>query len=187
MPKWSPRGEVILGISAPGRSKTVLGSSWFGPFFVLRFGFAFLALLGASWGRLGSLWASFWTILGSLGLVLGRLGLSWARFWALRMAFWSPIALYAHQLINPSTRGSSVLCNLGRRTARCAIKSAATRRVGACPNSFRILVRILRTQKVQPGHAHSAGAPGPAPSHSSKSISALLVGQKNRSKNRSKF
>ena len=39
-------------------------------------------------------------------------------------------------------------------------QSAATRRVGACPDSFRnllrILVRILRTQRVKPGPAHSA-------------------------------
>ena len=81
----------------------LLGSSWFSPFFVLRFGFAFLALLGASWGRLESLLASFWIILGSLGLVLGRLGLSWARFWAVRMACWSPITLNSHQLINSPT------------------------------------------------------------------------------------
>ena len=40
---------------------------------------------------------------------------------------------------------------------REAIKSAATRRVGACPNSFRNSLRILRTQRVQPGPAQSAG------------------------------
>ena len=39
---------------------------------------------------------------------------------------------------------------------RVAIKSAATRRVGACPNSFRNLLRILRTQRVQPAPAQSA-------------------------------
>ena len=49
---------------------------------------------------LGFLLESFW---GVFGLVLGHLGLSWARFWALRVAFWNPITLYAHQLINSST------------------------------------------------------------------------------------
>ena len=45
-----------------------------------------------------------------LGVVLQRLrprfGPSWAllgSFWALRVAFWNPITLYAHQLINAST------------------------------------------------------------------------------------
>ena len=42
-----------------------------------------------------------------------------------------------HQLINSSTHGPSALSYPARRTARCAIKSAATRRVGACLNSFR--------------------------------------------------
>ena len=40
------------------------------------------------------------------------------------------------QFINSSTHGPSALSYPARRTARCAIKSAATRRVGACPNSF---------------------------------------------------
>ena len=80
-----------------------MGSSWFGPFFVLRFGVSFLMLLGVSWSRFGAPLASFWVILGSVGPVLGRLGLSWARFRPLRGAFWSPITLYAHQFINSST------------------------------------------------------------------------------------
>ena len=74
-----------------------------------------LAIRDRFWGPLGCLLESFW---GVFGLVLGHLGLSWARFWALRVAFWNPITLYAHQLINPSTRGSLALCNAGRRTAR---------------------------------------------------------------------
>ena len=73
-PKWSPRGAHELGKSAPGRSKTVLGSSWFGPFFVLRFGIAFLSLLGASWSRFRVLLGSFWVILGALGFVFGHSG-----------------------------------------------------------------------------------------------------------------
>ena len=49
---------------------------------------------------LGCLLESFWDV---FGLVLGHLGLLWARFWALRVAFWNPITLHAHQLINSST------------------------------------------------------------------------------------
>ena len=96
-PKWSPGSAWIVGNPAPGRPKTVLGSSWIGPFFVLQLGFAFLILLGSSWGRFGSLLASpSWALLGAF---LGRPGLSWARFWALRMAFRSPITLNSHQLL----------------------------------------------------------------------------------------
>ncbi len=63
-----------------GAYKAVLGQSWFGPFFVLRFGGAFVTLLGSSWGRLMAPLAPFWVVLGSLGYVLGcsegRLGAS---------------------------------------------------------------------------------------------------------------
>ena len=75
LPNGAPGGAAELCKSARGRSKTVLGSSWVGPFFVLRFGFAFLSLLGHSWNRFGSLLVYFWAILGSLEPVLGRLGL----------------------------------------------------------------------------------------------------------------
>ena len=98
-----PQNTAELCKSALGGSKTVPRSSWFGPFFVLRFGIAFWSPSGASWSRFGAPLASFWVILGSLGPVLGRLGLSWARFWLIRVAFWSPITLYAHQLVNLST------------------------------------------------------------------------------------
>ena len=74
-PKWPPGSAWIVGKPAPGQSKTVLGSSWFGPFFVLRFGLTFLSLLDASWARFGVLLGSFLAILGALGPVLGRLGL----------------------------------------------------------------------------------------------------------------
>ena len=56
---WALRSAAELGKSAGGRSKTVLGSSWFGPFFVLPFGITFLRLLGASWHRFGVSLASF--------------------------------------------------------------------------------------------------------------------------------
>ena len=58
-PKWSPGDAAELRKSDLGRSKTVLGSSWFGPFFVLRFGITFLGLLGASWSRFGASLVSF--------------------------------------------------------------------------------------------------------------------------------
>ena len=92
-PKWSPGDAAEVRKSAGGRSKTVLGSSWFGPFFVLRFGITFLSLLGHSWGR-------FWSL---LGVSWARLGSSWARFGALRMACWGLIVLYSHQLIDLSS------------------------------------------------------------------------------------
>ena len=59
-----------------------------------------LAIRDHFFGSLGCLLESFW---GVFGLVFSHLGLSWARFWALRVAFWNPITLYAHQLINAST------------------------------------------------------------------------------------
>ena len=59
-----------------------------------------LAIRDHFFGPLGCLLESFWAV---FGLVLGHLGLFWARFWALRVAFWDPLTLYAHQLINAST------------------------------------------------------------------------------------
>ena len=59
-----------------------------------------LAIRDNFFGPLGCLLESFW---GVFGLVLGHLGLFWARFWALRVAFWNPLTLYAHQLIHAST------------------------------------------------------------------------------------
>ena len=56
------------------RSKTVLGSTWFGSFFVLSFGLAFLTFLSSSWGRFGPLLAPFWpssALLAPLGGTLG--------------------------------------------------------------------------------------------------------------------
>ena len=53
-------------------------------------------VLDPSWSDLGSFWGVF-------GLVLGYFGLSWGCFGALRVAFWNPITLYAHQLVNAST------------------------------------------------------------------------------------
>ena len=70
---------------------------------------------------LGCLLESFW---GAFGLLFDHLGLSWARLgssWALLGSFlesYNPICPSTRQLINPSTRGSSALRNLGRRSAR---------------------------------------------------------------------
>ena len=63
-PKWSPGGTPELGESALGGSKTVPRSSWFGPFFVLSFGIAFLVVLGSSWGRFWALCGSVWCFFG---------------------------------------------------------------------------------------------------------------------------
>ena len=67
---------------------------------VLGQSFFRLAVWVRFFGPLGCLLASF---SGVFGLVLGHLGLFWARFWGLRVAFWNPLTLYAHQLINAST------------------------------------------------------------------------------------
>ena len=52
-PKWAPGGAPILRESAGWGSKTVPRSSWFGPFFVLSFGIAFLVVLGSFLGAPG--------------------------------------------------------------------------------------------------------------------------------------
>ena len=98
-----PRGRTDSGQIGTWAVQDGLGIVLGRSFFRLAVWVLFLALLGASWGRLGSLLASFWTILGSIGLVLGRLGLSRTRFCAVRMACSSPITLNSHQLINSST------------------------------------------------------------------------------------
>ena len=93
-----------------GDSKMVLGSTWLGPFFVLRFGFAFFTLLGSSWGRLGAPLGLFSAVWGSLGLVLGHSGGHFGAFnfsliscvFFLLSAFCSlPIALGTITLLNP--------------------------------------------------------------------------------------
>ena len=63
-PKWSPGGTAELCKSALGGSKTVPRSSWFGPFFVLSFGIAFLVVLGSFWGRFWALCGSVWCFFG---------------------------------------------------------------------------------------------------------------------------
>ena len=88
-PKWHPGSAWIVGKSAPGRSKTVQRSSWFGPFFVLSFGIAFLVVLGSSWGRFWSSWAP-------LRVVFGRSGGRFGAFSAFQLID------STHQLINSS-------------------------------------------------------------------------------------
>ena len=63
--QMEPRGGAAeLRKSALGESKTVPRSSWFGPFFVLSFGIAFLVVLGSSWGRFWSSWAPLRVVFG---------------------------------------------------------------------------------------------------------------------------
>ena len=69
-----PWERMDVGKSGLWGSKTVLGSSWFGSFFVLRFGVDFSTLLGLSWGR--------------FGVLLGLWGFSWGR----AMTEWEPIS-----------------------------------------------------------------------------------------------
>ena len=59
-----PQNTAELCKSALGGSKTVLGSSWFGPFIVLSFGIAFLVVLGSFWGRFWALCGSVWCFFG---------------------------------------------------------------------------------------------------------------------------
>ena len=88
-PKWHPGSAWIVGKSALGRSKTVPRSSWFGPFFVLSFGIAFLVVLGSFGGRFGALRGSFWCFFGS----------STRRFYPST----HQLVASTHQLINLST------------------------------------------------------------------------------------
>ena len=71
LPNRPPGVPPNWGWAPWGRSKTVLESSWFGPFFVLSFGIAFLVVLGSSWGRFWSSWAPLRVVFGRSG---GRFG-----------------------------------------------------------------------------------------------------------------
>ena len=119
--QMGPRGWSWVMLIGPWGVQDGLG-------IVLVRSFFRLAVRVRFFGPLGLLLGSF---LGALYLVLGHLGLSWARFgpsWALLGSFWGTpdgiLELYnlifpsTHQLIGPSTHGSSALCNPGRRTAR---------------------------------------------------------------------
>ena len=81
LPNGSPGVGANYANRPLGGSKTVLGSSWFGPFFVLRFGFVFWSLLGASWCLLGvhlgsfwAFWKASWGRFGVSGCILVLLG-----------------------------------------------------------------------------------------------------------------
>ena len=88
-----PRERARSRLNGPGGVQD-------GPKIVLVRSFFRLAIREHFFGPLGCLLESFW---GVFGLVLGHLGLFWARFGGLRVAFWNPLTLYAHQLINAST------------------------------------------------------------------------------------
>ena len=134
-------------MGGPRRSWDRLGSVLF---FVLSFGIAFLVVLGSSWGRFWSSWAP-------LRVFFGRSGDRFGAFSAFQLINSTRQLINSSiQLINSSTHGPSALSYPARRTARCAIKSAATRRVGACLDSFQISCQYLT---IKPGHAHSARPP----------------------------
>ena len=120
-PKWLPGGAAGLVVIGLGAVQDGLG-------IVLVRSFFRLALRDRFFEPIGCLLESFW---GVFGIVLGHLGLSWARFgssWALLGSFlatpcsilesYNPICPSTRQLIKASTRGSSALRNLGRRSAR---------------------------------------------------------------------
>ena len=125
LPEGRARFGLIVGV--PGRVQDGLGIVLVRTLFRLGIGIAFWTFSGASWSRFGASLASCWAILGYLGLILGRLGLAWARFWQLPVAFWSPIALYVHQLINLSALQPMVCQHFALQAGglREAIQSAA--------------------------------------------------------------
>ena len=96
-PKLAPGSAAELCKSALGRSKTVPRSSWFGPFFVLSFGIAFLVVLGSSWGR-------FWSSGAPLRVVFGRSGGRFGAFSAFQLIDSTRQLINSSiQLINSST------------------------------------------------------------------------------------
>ena len=140
LPKWPPRGARELVVRP-------LGGFQDGPKIVLVRSFFRLVVRDRFFGRFGVVLGSF---LGPPGVVLMLV----RQFNSSIQPVNSSTRRFntsTHQVINSSSHGPSALSYPARRTARCAIKSAATRRVGACPNSFRnllrILVRILRTSQ----------------------------------------
>ena len=83
---------------------------------------------------------------------MGHLGLFWARFWALRVAFWNPLTLYAHQLINASTLQPVARQHFetragGLRAERLNLPScerkAAQSNIFLSSNIFYVLFRVL--------------------------------------------
>ena len=140
-PKWVPRGECKLGLGP-------LGPIQDGPKIVWVRSFFRLVVRDRFFGRLGVVLGSFLAAPGVVLVLFRHLNSSIHPVNSSTRRCNSS----THQLINSSTHCPSALSYPARRTARCAIKSAATRRVGACPNGFRnllrILVRILRTQRV---------------------------------------
>ena len=142
-PKWHPGSAPIVGKSAPGRSKTVPRSSWFGPFFVLSFGIAFLVVLGSSWGRFWSSWAP-------LRVVFGRSGGRFGAFFGISTHRFNPsthqLVDATHQLINLSTHQPMALRHFltrpgGLRAARLNLPSCE--RKAEYSNAFRYIKAFL--------------------------------------------
>ena len=139
-----------MGNSALGGVKTVLGSTWLGFLVVLWFEIASFALLGSFWGRCWVLPGSFWCFFELLKVLESSFRRRFLVFMvSLCSLLFRPrvrrfvfVNLSTYLLVYSSTHGPSTLSSAARRTARCAIKSAATRRVGACLDSFRKILRI---------------------------------------------
>ena len=91
-----------------------------------------------------------------------------------------------HLLVYSSTHGPSALSDPARRTARCAIKSAATRRVGACLDSFSKNSSNSLNSKESSQDPRIPPCRGHASSCLPLSLILASVGAPSRSQNRSK-
>ena len=113
-PKWAPRGARELVV-------WLLGAVQDGLEIVLVRSFFRLVVRDRFFGRLGVVWGSFW---GAPGVVL----VLFRQFNSSILPVNSSTRRFnasTHQLINSSSHGPSALSYPARRTARCAIKSAA--------------------------------------------------------------
>ena len=152
------RGARAVVLIGPWPSpRMVLGSSWCASWFDLRFGIVFApssALLGMIFGLL---WCHLRPSWGQFSVPGYRFGVFFWLFGSmfvchLSMCFCSTFAFpfldaaclfsicgcfaFAFRFVHGALRARAL------RTARCAIKSAATRRVGACLDRNQILVNI---------------------------------------------
>ena len=139
--------RVVVEIG-PGGVQDCLGIVLVRSFFRLAVWVRFFEPLGC---LLGSFWGVSGLVLGHLGLVWASFGSSWARFWPLRVAFWSPMRLYAHQIISSSTLQPMACQHFATRAS--GLRAA---RLNPPPPEgsehvrlvFENVFRIIRTQKV---------------------------------------
>ena len=147
-----------------GGSKTVPRSSWFGPFFVLSFGIAFLVVLGSFWGRFWPLRGSFWCF---FGISTHRFNPSTHQFVdSTHQLINPPIQLIkpSSHRFNPSTHrfNSSTHQPMALRHFLTRPGGLRAARLNPPPPEgservrtvFRISCQFLT---MKPGHAHSAG------------------------------